>query len=163
MKNDPSQPDPWMLEDVQLRCQLAARRWEAALSVGQKCKEFIPLPLVAEFEQMLADIGGVKRRALAYAYHIRETNLSTILRRATKLGIPLPQRSIEELQKVMEADLMNYREEVMAVGQAESYNEWKEMERALALLDQDLELFLKEFLQVTVNEDSKGKNSITSR
>ena len=34
MKTDNAQQDPWMLEDVQLRCQLAAERWEAALARG---------------------------------------------------------------------------------------------------------------------------------
>ena len=43
MKNDNSQPDPWMLEDVQLRCQLAAERWEKALAVAEKLKDSVRL------------------------------------------------------------------------------------------------------------------------
>jgi hypothetical protein len=36
MKVDASESDPWMLEDVQLRCELAATRMERALALGRE-------------------------------------------------------------------------------------------------------------------------------
>lgn len=163
MKNDPQQPHPWMLEDVQLRCQAAAKRWEAALAVGNECKGHIPVKLAGDFDQILTAVTGVRRRALAYAYHIRETNLATVLRKATDLKIPMPQRSIDELLSVMEADLKNHNEEIMTVNKADSSREWEDMEQAIALLKQDVNLFLQKYLIVTEDAWSKGPNSVTSR
>lgn len=163
MKNDPQQPHPWMLEDVQLRCQAAAKRWEAALAVGNECKGYIPVKLAGDFDQILTAVTGVRRRALAYAYHIRETNLATVLRKATDLKIPMPQRSIDELLSVMEADLKNHNEEIMTVNKADSSREWEDMEQAIALLKQDVNLFLQKYLIVTEDAWSKGPNSVTSR
>jgi len=165
MKNDPQQPHPWMLEDVQLRCQIAAKRWEAALAIGNECKGTIPTKLAGDFDQIQAAVNSVRRHALAYVFHIRETNLANILRKATELKIPMPQRSIDELQVVMEADLKNHMEEIIAANQKDSEKDWKEMEQAIALLKQDVNLFLQKYLIVILTQDakSKGPNSVTSR
>src|ERR1035441_1524245 len=65
MKTDNTQPDPWMLEDVQLRCQLAADRWETALARGGQLKASVTAPLARHFQRELAGPTGLRRRALA--------------------------------------------------------------------------------------------------
>jgi hypothetical protein len=163
MKNDDAQPDPWMLEDVQLRCQLAAARWEGALASGETFKDTVPEVLAADFSRNLRDLAGLRRRALAYALHLRETNLATILRKAAALKLPRPQKAVEELLAALQADLENHRAELAAPLAGQPRGEWTEMEQAIALLQKDPEEFLKTFLKEVPDLRSKGIFSATSR
>ncbi|MCX6895011.1 MAG: hypothetical protein NTZ16_05820 [Verrucomicrobia bacterium] len=163
MRKDNAQPDPWMLEDVQLRCQLAADRWEGALALGQKCLKDIPPSLAADFAKTLADLGGIRRHALAYVFHLRETNLATILRKAAELKLPRPQKSVDELLALLQADLENHRAEMAALPAGEKPVAWEEMNQAIALLSQNPDALLQKFFKPDPDQASKGRNSATSR
>jgi hypothetical protein len=161
MKTDNGQPDPWMLEDVELRCQLAADRWETALKNAQEFKKSVPEPLADAFNKNLVDLAGLRRRSVTYALHLRETNLATILRKAAELKLPRPQKSVDELLAALQADMENNRAEFAAAGHENK--QWPEMRRAITLLEKDPEAFLKEFLKEDPDQTSKGVWSITSR
>ena len=160
MKTDNTQPDPWMLEDVQLRCQLAADRWTAALAQAEKFKGSIPSSLAGDFAKNLADVAGIRRRALAYAFHLRETNLATALRKAAEMKLPRPQRTVDELLTALKTDLENHRAEAAA---RKENRPWPEMEQAIAALEQSPENFLQRFLKEDPDQRSKGFFSATSR
>jgi hypothetical protein len=162
MKTDSSQPDPWMLEDVQLRCQLAADRWEAALARGGQFKDSVPAPLAADFKKNLADLAGLRRRALAYAFHLRETNLATVLRKAAELKQRRSQKSVDELLAALKADLENHQAEMAAVLPGQEVRSWQDMEQAIALLQQNPDEFLLKFLKEGPDKSSKGIFSVTS-
>ena len=161
MKTDNNQPDPWMFEDVQLRCQLAAERWASALENGQQFKNSVPTSLRGDFNKNLVDLAGLRRRAVTYALHLRETNLATILRKAAVMKLPRPQKDVDELLAVLQADLENHRAEFAAIGQENK--QWPEMQRAIAVLEKDPEAFLNEFMKEDPDQTSKGVWSITSR
>jgi hypothetical protein len=163
MKTDDSQPDPWMLEDVQLRCQLAADRWEAALARGGQFADSVPAPLADAFKRNLADLAGLRRRALAYALHLRETNLATVLRKAAELKQPRPQKSVDDLLAALKADLENHRAELAAPLSGQKAPRWQDMEQAIALLQQNPDEFLQKFLKEDPDKHSKGVFSVTSR
>ena len=163
MKTDNSQPDPWMLEDVQLRCQLAADRWETALARGGQFADSVPAPLAGAFKRNLADLAGLRRRALAYALHLRETNLATVLRKALELKQSRPQNSVDELLAALKADLENHRAEMAAAPLGQTVHQWPEMEEAIALLRQNPDEFLQRFLKEAPDQNSKGIFSATSR
>jgi hypothetical protein len=163
MKTDDSQPDPWMLEDVQLRCQLAADRWEAALARGGQFADSVPAPLADVFKRNLADLAGLRRRALAYALHLRETNLATVLRMAAELKQPRPQKSVDDLLAALKADLENHRAELAAPLSGQKAPRWRDMEQAIALLQQNPDEFLQKFLKEDPDKHSKGVFSVTSR
>jgi hypothetical protein len=163
MKTDDSQPDPWMLEDVQLRCEMAADRWEAALARGRQFGDFVPAPLAGAFKRNMADLAGLRRRALAYALHLRETNLATVLRKAAELKQPRPQKSVDELLAALKADQENHRSETATPTAGQNVRRWREMEQAIALLQQNPDEFLKQFLVEDLDKHSKGIFSVTSR
>jgi hypothetical protein len=163
MKNDNGQPDPWMLEDVQLRCELAAERWQTAVELAGKFQNAIPSSLTNAFAKNLADEAGIRRRARAYAFHLRETNLATILRKAAEMKLPSPQKNIEELKTLLKADLENYRAEMAAKSKGAEIKPWPEMDEAIALLSESPEKFLAKFLKEDPNAASKGMFSATSR
>jgi len=153
-------PDPWMLEDVQLRCELAANSMEQALELGYKMADNIPKSLSAAFGLNLADLEAFRRHALAYAFHLRETNLTMLLRKARMQGQPAPDKMVTELLTVMYTDFANFKAEQTknpAQGSA-----WKEMEDAIVLLQKDVDGFLKLYFQPAADQSSKGIFNVTS-
>jgi hypothetical protein len=161
MKTDNNQPDPWMLEDVQLRCQLAANRWAAALENAKQFKHSVPPSLSNDFDKNLVDLAGLRRRAMTYALHLRETNLAMILRKAAALKLPRPQKTVDELLASLHTDLENYRAELAVAGRENEH--WPEMQQAIDLLKKNPEAFLQSFLKEDPDRTSKGVWSITSR
>ena len=121
----------------------------------------IPASLASDFNKNLVDLAGLRRRAVTYALHLRETNLATILRKADELKLPRPQKTVDELLAALHADFENHRAELAAAGQAN--DQWPEMQQAIALLKKDPEAFLQEFMKEDADRTSKGVWSITSR
>ncbi len=152
MKVNNDEPNPWMLEDVQLRCEIAARRFQSALEIGRAALGQAPAESAqAEFlARNLEDLQGFIQRAYAYVYHIRASNLAALLRKKLEQGQPLPPRWLEELLAVMQADQANQ-------GVAEP------MGSAIQLLQQDVAAFLAAYYLPTENNISKGYFSLTSR
>lgn len=153
-------PDPWMLEDVQLRCELAARSMEQALEVGKLITGNIPKGISGVFDLNLAELAAFRRHALAYAYHLRETNLTTLLRKARLQGQPAPDKLVAELLVLLKTDLANFEAEQAkdpARGAA-----WKEMEEAIVLLPKDVDAFLNVYFQPAADQSSKGMFNVTS-
>jgi hypothetical protein len=147
-------PDPWMLEDVQLRCEMAARSMEEALKTASRSTAGIPQNLQGKMNLNLAELAAFHRRALAYAYHLRETNLAFLMRKAIERGQPVPDEMTTELLMVMKNDLLNFAADQTTV--------WKEMEDAIALLQKDGSAFLKTYLLPAEDKVSKGIFSVTS-
>ena len=99
MQVDPGEVDPWMLEDVQLRCELAAQRMAAALAVAAEIDAEVPAALASDFARNVAELRELRRRTVAYALHLRETNLVTTMRVCRAQGREIPQRTLAELQR----------------------------------------------------------------
>jgi hypothetical protein len=150
-----------MLEDVQLRCQLAADRWATALENAKQFKHSVPPSLSGDFNKNLVDLAGLRRRAVTYALHLRETNLATILRKADALKLPRPQKTVDELLACLHTDLENHRAELAVAGRENEH--WPEMQQAIDLLKKDPGAFLQSFLKEDPDRTSKGVWSITSR
>jgi hypothetical protein len=162
MKTDNTQPDPWMLEDVQLRCKLAAGRWEKALTLAQRCRPSVPDGLAKDFTATLTDLACLRRHALAYVFHLRETNLASVLRTAVALKQPRPQKALDELLVLLEADLQNHRAEMAALLKGQNSVDWADMQSALALLQRDPDGFLRKYFKEESDTQSKGMFSVTS-
>jgi hypothetical protein len=107
MKTDSAQPHPWMLEDLQLRFGLAAEKMMAALAVGQAIQDQVPSELAPAFGEGLKELDHLRRQVLAYAYHLRETNLATLMRQSRQSGHPAPQHWVDEMAGLLKADAQN--------------------------------------------------------
>lgn len=107
MKTDNTEPDPWLLEDVQLQCEMAAERIDQALQTGESIRERVPEALQTDFVHTLADFRALRQRILSYVYHIRETNLTAILRHCYASDQPTPEHVVHELQTILVADQAN--------------------------------------------------------
>lgn len=107
MKTDDQQPHPYLLEDVQLRCELAVERLDEALSVTRTLlpklsKEDRPL-----LEQIARDTDRFRRVAKSYALHLRETNVARLLREDLEAGRPMIPRLLKEMKELLQADAEN--------------------------------------------------------
>ncbi len=149
MKTDNQQPDPWMLEDVQLQCELSAGKLDEAISLGKPLAGLIPEEL--HFDQVLSDFIEFRRRVLSYAYHIRETNLTMIIRQCLDGKRKVPGRVLGELKSVLKADMENQGNDEPCLP-------------ALKLLEADPAKFADRcFLVDEVGKGEKGGFSVTSR
>lgn len=151
MKTDDLEPDPWLLEDIQLRCELSAEKAGEAILVGDHALDRVPAELQGQLKANLVELEGYQRRVLSYVYHLRETNLVNIIRKYHHDHKPVPGRLIHELTAILKADQMNQ-------GLQEP------IESALQTLEESLGNFLERyFLIPETNLWVKGPHSMTSR
>lgn len=156
MKTDNGPCDPWMLEDVELRCRLAAARWREAGAAAEPAEALAPAGLRSDIAALRRDLGILCRHATSYACHLRATNLCTILRQNQTAGIALPPRILADLAGVLAATAANHAAE-------QSGRAWPEISRARADLAADPGAFLASWFTETENATSRGSFSITSR
>lgn len=150
MKTDSEQPDPYLLEDIQLRCEVAAQYLIKALQAGKSFAPHVRSDWRPVLYAALAEQDGMRRRLLAYVYHLRETNLAVIMRAYLGEGREIPPMLLAELRALLKADQYN---------QAQS----EPIGAALTLLDADPAAFLDTYYQVVPDTLSRGYFSLTSR
>jgi len=144
------EPDPWMLEEVQLQCEMSAARYAAALGLANEALGSMPEEMKATFNQNIGEIREIRRRILAYAYHIRATNITVAMRAAKEHGFAIQPERVEELRKILVADQEN-------MGQREP------VQSAINLLQSDLDKFLDTYFKIVPDKWSRGASSATSR
>ena len=160
MKTDNLEPDPWLLEDVQMRCELSASRWKAGLDLGcsitnKKDFAFLPENLRNYLIRNLDEMAGLLRRITAYALHLRETNVAYLLRQITATRQPLHKKLYAEMDVLLKRDLNNWKAE----GADDS-----SLKEAYRLWENDPALFLGKFFNIPEkNGWPCGSFSLTSR
>jgi len=132
MKTDDLPADPWMLEDVGLQCQIAADRMLETYQVGKSIEKSVPKELRDWVTANVNEVGEWRRKTLSFAYHIRETNLTQIIRQCHNDNLQTPEHVIQELKDILKADIENQ-------GQNEP------CASALALLTSDPREFVKKY------------------
>ena len=88
---------------------------------------------------------------LAYAYHLRETNLTTTMRACRRDGVPIPASLTSELDATLRLDAANH-------------DDAERVEAALEALALDVDAFLDTFFVVPEPRTApNGPFSMTSR
>lgn len=159
MRTENTQAHPWMLEDVGLRAAQAVEIWNQALAAISKA-----LPLVDGRQREILtrwhdSLSALRRRAHAYALHLRATMIATAARIRINDGAPLPASMAAEMRDVLVASRANHAEECRATGAADS---WQEMDAAISELGTDLTGWLGRWLLPAPDQRSKGMFSLTS-
>ena len=142
-------PNHWLREDVQLRFEQTATLLDEALAAAAAARPEVPVALSEAFGKSVEEVTGLRRRVLAYAYHLRETNLADMIRNAEKVGSGNVERMWKELREVMVRDQEN-------MGTAEP------LAAAIALLDADRPAFLATYFLPTGPTGKKEGWTITS-
>ncbi len=159
MKTDDAICDPWMLEDVELRCRQAAVRWAEAELAAARAEQLVPANLRAAIAAFRRDLGRVQRRAVAYACHLRATNVCRVLRTAAESDGGLPAARIAELGNILAESDANHQSEV----RSESGAEWTEMAQARSDLAVNPRAFLATWFTESDVRSGRGHFSVTSR
>jgi hypothetical protein len=149
--DETTEPNFWEREDIQLRCEQSATTMEQAIDAGNALKDKIPTELQSSFDRGLSELVNFHVRLLAYAYHLRETNLANDLRTAKAMKLPIRPENVAELRATLLKDEHNQ-------GSAEP------IASAIKMLDTNLDQFLATYFlpsQATGARDVKG-SSITS-
>ena len=124
MKTDNAQPHFWMLEDVELRCGLAAERLDRASELAARLMGEFQTPAdQAQFAQTQKDVEVFRRVAGSYALHIRETNIAQMLRQDLAAGRPMTPALVKELGTVLDADVENQERKGRVVEMRRLYRE----------------------------------------
>jgi hypothetical protein len=122
-------PHFWMMEDAQLRYEATARKIDQALIYANEARANVPKEYLSEFEMSIKELQGFRQRVLAYAYHIRETNLCNMMRVTFEKTGKVNESNLKELRTVLLKDQQNQGGE-------------NEIGKAVDLLDKDLKKFL---------------------
>jgi len=142
-------PNHWLREDVQLRFEQTATLLDEALTAAAAARPEVPAALAEAFDKSVEEVTGLRRRVLAYAYHLRESNLADMIRNAEKVGSGNVERMWKELREVMVRDQEN-----MAMAEP--------LAAAIALLDADRPAFLATYFLPTGPTGKKEGWTITS-
>lgn len=140
--------DPWLLEDIGLRCGLAAERLERAALACEGALGVAPPALRQYLASSLGELREFRRRALCYALHARESNLATAMREEIRLHGAVSGRSVREM-----ADLLT----------ADGANRGTPLSEELALLASDPSEFTRRYFTVEPDTVSRGWTSMMSR
>lgn len=152
MKTDSAQPHFWMLEDVQLRCQLAADILGKAIDLGARIIAELPDSRdKAQFQQIQTDADIFRRVSRSYALHLRETNIAQMLRQDLAAGRAMTPALVDELHRLLDSDVENQQGSGRVV----------EMRR---LYVQSPEDFVRRYLIPTdSNPNERGNFTLTTR
>jgi hypothetical protein len=108
MKCDNAQPHPDMLEDVQLRCEIAASHMKAALDALPAVIAKLPAGADREMlERLQNDLDHFHRVANSFSLHLRETNVAMLLRGDVEAGRPMQANLVEEMKRLLDEDVDN--------------------------------------------------------
>ena len=149
--DDTAHPSFWLREDIQLRFEHAASKMQQAINAGNAARSVITPQFIDTFGKSIEELTGFRVRLLAYAYHLRETNLADLIRGSIKKGLPVRKANVDELRTILLKDQKNQRSA-------------EPIASALLLLDKDLNAFLNTYFlpsRVTGAKDLRG-SSFTS-
>lgn len=108
MVTDDQQQHPDLLEDVQLRCEIAADDLAQALPFAQTLAATEKMePERTYFARRAQEIDGFMRVARSFALHLRETNLAWLLRNDLDHHRPLTPSLVAEMKNLLTKDAEN--------------------------------------------------------
>ncbi|MHB8581534.1 MAG: hypothetical protein ACYDA4_16950 [Ignavibacteriaceae bacterium] len=143
--DETNQPNFWMREDLQLRFEQAATKMQQAIATAKVVRDKVPEKFKGVFDKSIEELIGFKVRTLAYAYHLRETNLANLIRSSIKMGLPIKNRTenIAELRAILLKDQENQENS-------------EPIAMAIKLLDKNLNKFLKTYFLPSQPANFKG-------
>jgi hypothetical protein len=151
MVTDDRQQHPDLLEDVGLRCDLAADDLQHAIPLAKELAAGLPdEPDRAYFARLADDADGFTRVARSFALHLRETNVAWLLRGDLEKGRPLTPALVAEMKDLLAKDAENQHRQGRVV----------EMEKLFADRPEE---FLKTKLLPAKTTLEKGHFTVTTR
>lgn len=143
------EPNFWMREDIQLRCEQAALKMKQAIELAKSISSKVPVLYKDYFVKSIKELEGFKRTTLCYVYHLRETNLANNMRASLAAGQSILQDNIDEMKELLNTDKANM------INPAP-------IDEAIKLFQSDIKEFLKKYFIHTEPTNAKAVWNITS-
>ncbi|GAA3603446.1 hypothetical protein GCM10022396_20990 [Flavivirga amylovorans] len=143
-------PHFWMLEDAQLRFQKSAEKIDKALTIANEIKDNVPNEFKDSFNAGISELTSLHKALLSYTYHIRETNLSALMRSSLEQTGKVKDANLNELKSLLQKDIENQ-------GTSEFVGP------ALELLESDINQFLGTYFQPGPFTGKRQVWSVTSK
>jgi hypothetical protein len=152
MKTDDRDDHPDLLEDIQLRCELAADHFEKAFPLSRTLEKSVTDPADQKmFATVSKDIDTFDRVARSFALHIGETLVARMLREDLDAKRPMEPRLVEEMKQLLKSDAENQHEKGRVI-------------QMRAQFDSDPEKFIRtELLPTEKTVLERGVFSVTTR
>jgi hypothetical protein len=125
MLTEDKQPHPFLIEDVQLRLELAAEKLQQAQQIAD---DLTTLAIThtpshtSRTRQLARDIDTFRRVTRSYALHLRETNVATLLRTDIETSRPLTTALVEELRTLLSDDAENQHHQGRVLEMQKEFN-----------------------------------------
>ena len=150
--DETTEPNFWMIEDIQLRLEQSATKMGEAIQAGNSIKNKVPEEFRMVLNKSIEELGEFRVSVLAYVYHLRETNLANLIRSSIEMGLPAENRmkNIAELKSLLLKDQENQ-------GYAEPVSS------AIKLLNEDPDSFLKIYFLPSKKSKLRNNWTITSQ
>lgn len=108
MMTEDQQPHPFLIEDVQLRCELTIEHLDDALSISRTLVPQIKDPVYkVMLKKAMADVEKWRRVVKSYALHLRETNVAMLLRTDLETSQPMTAHLLDEMAELLKQDVAN--------------------------------------------------------
>jgi len=104
MKTDNNEPNPYMCEDIGLRCEVAAEKFAEACAAASALEAFMTGSAATQMQEVSASLDYFRRVCVSYALHLRETNVANMLRES---GMPYPAHLLAEMEALLTQDAAN--------------------------------------------------------
>lgn len=151
MVTDDNEPHPSMMEDIQLRCELAGSKLAQAAGMAKDILPHLADVLAQQMVQTIQCVSYFSRVCFSYALHLRETNVANMLRTLRENGKPLRSDLLAELRSLLVRDVENQDGRGFVCDVLKSF-------------DESPEKWLDTYLLPTAEAlDEKGRFSVTSR
>lgn len=144
-----NEPNFWMREDIQLRCEQAALKMKQAIELAKSISSKVPVAYKEYFIKSITELEGFKRTTLSYVFHLRETNLANNMRASLASGQSILHENIDEMKKLLNTDKANM------INTAP-------IDAAINLFESDIKDFLKKYFIHTNPTNAKAGWNITS-
>ena len=142
MLTEEEKPDPWLLEDVELRFKTASDYFLAAIEAFEKVQAAgLAEPYGTYVTNSLKDARRIEQLCTALRCYCREGNLAEQMRMYVADKEPIPQALIDRFTEIMQIDIAN-----QAKGIEENTGNQATAETMLALFQQNPAAWVSSYL-----------------
>ena len=100
--------DPWLFEDIELRCAASSEKLLEAIDYfGKIDVSVIDEKYVSYLAANIADLQKMEQMVTAIRCYCRESNLAFLMRKHVQQGDPIPENLIRRFEDIMAIDISN--------------------------------------------------------
>jgi len=103
--------DPWLIEDIELRCSASATKLQEAIGIFEKIDANMvsASPYKNYIVETIPDLKILEQTVTAIRCYCREANLAWLMRKCIHEGRPIPANILTRFEDIMQIDIANQK------------------------------------------------------